>query len=176
MQVRKKRVTKWKRKFVCIGLSKNGTHKRALQGFPAVADCATRAPAASAAVAVGVPMLAVSADPTPAVDAPAAPALLSSALRFRNMRYVCQPMANTPAKMLRYSMGTNVKLNAVTAGHTLSELTMLMGTVCCTRAHVCCSDSPASSACMPKKYVLKMGVNTIWLMVTLVTSDSVRDA
>ncbi|CRK42082.1 hypothetical protein BN1708_008643 [Verticillium longisporum] len=57
----------------------------------------------------------------------------------------------TPEKTLRYSIGMNVKLKAVTAGHSLHELTMLVGTVRRIRSTTCSRLSPARNACIPKK-------------------------
>jgi len=100
---------------------------------------------------------------------------LSSASRLRKLRYVCHPTAMNPAKSDRYSSGINAKLKAVTAGHNLHELTKLTGTVCLTRSQMASTFSPAKAACIPKKYVLKMGVKHIWLMTTLVASERRRD-
>lgn len=99
----------------------------------------------------------------------------SSAHRFSHVRYVCQPTAMTPAKTLRYSMGTYVKFIAVTMGHSFTELTMEVGTVLLTRSHISTKLSPARKACIPKKYVLKIGVNIDWLMTILVAMEIIRE-
>lgn len=52
-----------------------------------------------------------------------------SAFRFKKLKYVCQPMAITPPKIFLKSGGRNVKLNAVTRGHSLQLLMKLVGTV-----------------------------------------------
>jgi hypothetical protein len=67
------------------------------------------------------------------------------------------------------------KLKAVTMGHNLHELTMLVGTVSLTRSIVPERFSPDSKACAPKKYVLKIGVKTAWPTATFVARDKRRD-
>lgn len=99
----------------------------------------------------------------------------SSASRFRYVKYVCHPTATTPAKILRYSMGINVKLTAVTAGQSLRLFLMLVGTVLVTLSQISAKLSPARKLCMPKKYVLKIGVKTVWFMMILVPRDKRRD-
>ena len=44
-----------------------------------------------------------------------------------------------------------MKLKAVTVGHNLTELYMLIGTVRFMRSQTCSRESPDSSDCMPKK-------------------------
>jgi hypothetical protein len=73
--------------------------------------------------------------------------------------------------MLLYCGSINVKLNAVTAGHNLKLFIIEVGTVLFIRSHTSGSESPESSDCMPKKYVLKIGVKQIWLTVTFVASE-----
>lgn len=77
-------------------------------------------------------------------------------------------MAITPEKTLRYCSPTNVKLNAVTAGHNLQLFTKLIGTVLLIRSQTSGRVSPDNRACIPKKYELKSGVNASWLTTTLV--------
>lgn len=57
----------------------------------------------------------------------------------------------TPANMLLYCGSMNVKLNAVTAGHNLQLLYILIGTVRLMRSQTSTKVSPASKDCMPKK-------------------------
>lgn len=99
------------------------------------------------------------------------PCSSSSANLFSHDRYVCHPTAIVPANMDLYSIGTNVKLMAVTAGHNLIEFIRLMGTVFLTRSQLSARVSPAKSACIPKKYVLKTGVKTHWLTVIFAASE-----
>lgn len=99
----------------------------------------------------------------------------SSAMRFKKLKYVCHPTAMKPENNDRYSSGTKANMKAVTAGHSLHELMTLTGTVFFTRSQICAALSPASNACMPKKYVLKTGVKHIWLTATLVTSERIRE-
>jgi len=77
--------------------------------------------------------------------------------------------------MLLYCGSMNVKLNAVTAGHNLHELIIEVGTVLFIRSHTSESESPESSDCMPKKYVLNIGVKHIWLTVTFVASERILE-
>lgn len=98
-----------------------------------------------------------------------------SACRFKKLRYVCQPTATAPAKTLRYSSGIKAKLMAVTPGHNLHELEKLVGTVRLTCSTVRLRFSPASNACMPKKYRLKTGTKHNWLTTTLVAIERARD-
>lgn len=53
--------------------------------------------------------------------------------------------------MLLYCMGMYVKLNAVTAGHTLQLLIQLVGTVFLMRSMISEADAPDNKDCMPKK-------------------------
>ncbi len=69
----------------------------------------------------------------------------------------------------------NVKLKAVTAGQSLHEFTKLVGTVRFTRSQTSAGPSPARAACIPKKYVLKMGVKHSWLTMTFVAKERKRD-
>ena len=80
-----------------------------------------------------------------------------------------------PANILLYCGSINVKLNAVTAGHNLHELSIEMGTVLLIRSQTSVRESPESSDCMPKKYVLKIGVKHIWLTVTFVASERILE-
>jgi hypothetical protein len=57
----------------------------------------------------------------------------------------------------------------------LHELTQLTGTVFVMRSHVPANVAPDNHACIPKKYVLKMGVTQIWFTTTLVANDRRRD-
>lgn len=70
----------------------------------------------------------------------------------------------------------NKKLKAVTGGQSLRELTTLIGTAAWTRAMIPEGGSPVKRACMPKKYVLKIGLNTTWLITTLVVMDTHLEA
>lgn len=70
----------------------------------------------------------------------------------------------------------NAKLKAVTAGHNFNEFHMLVGTVLVIRSITPEGDSPLSAACIPKKYVLKTGVNTACCTQTLVKTDSHLEA
>lgn len=56
-----------------------------------------------------------------------------------------------PPNMNLYGGAMKAKLNAVTAGHNLSELTMLTGTVALIRAITPEGGSPVRMACIPKK-------------------------
>lgn len=103
------------------------------------------------------------------------PCSSSSANLFSQDKYVCHPTAMVPANIDLYSMGTNVKLIAVTTGHNLIEFIRLMGTVFLTRSQLSARVSPAKSACIPKKYVLKMGVKTHWLTVIFAASERRSD-
>lgn len=82
----------------------------------------------------------------------------------------------TPAKIDLYCASINVKLNAVTAGQSLQLLIMDVGTVLFIRSQISGSVSPESSDCIPKKYVLNIGVKQIWFTVTFVASERVFDA
>jgi len=75
-----------------------------------------------------------------------------------------------PAKMDRYCASINVKLNAVTAGQSLTLLIMDVGTVLFIRSQTSASVSPDSNDCIPKKYVLNMGVKQSWFTVTFVAA------
>jgi hypothetical protein len=90
----------------------------------------------------------------------------AAALWFNIERYVCHPIAITPPNMLRYSMGTNANMNAVTAGHSLQLLIQETGTVFFIRSMVSGMVMPVSSDCMPKKYELNKGVKVSWLTAT----------
>lgn len=74
-----------------------------------------------------------------------------SARRFKYDRYVCQHTANIPENIKRYCGIMKVKLNAVTAGHSFNELTMLSGTACVILRRTPEGGSPDKIACMPKK-------------------------
>lgn len=76
---------------------------------------------------------------------------LTSAFRLSRARYVCQPMAITPENTLRYSIGINVKLKAVTMGQKRHELTTLVGTVLTMRSRTPEGEQPARKAWAPKK-------------------------
>lgn len=99
----------------------------------------------------------------------------SSAIRFSHVRYICHPMLMTPANILRYSIGTYPMLIAVTAGHSLAEFARLTGTVLRMRSQISTRLSPARNACMPKKYVLKIGVNMTWFTIIFVAMDRTNE-
>ncbi|CRK16105.1 hypothetical protein BN1723_002278 [Verticillium longisporum] len=61
-------------------------------------------------------------------------------------------------------------------GHSLHELTMLVGTVRRIRSTTCSRLSPARNACIPKKYELNSGVKHVWLTMILTARDPMRDA
>lgn len=107
------------------------------------------------------------------------PSSSSTTVWFRYERYDCHPIATTPtrytpsqpfppptspkksnpqneksnlpAKSARFLSPTNEKLNAVTAGQSLQELTQLTGTVRRTCSPVSRGVWPERRACMPKK-------------------------
>lgn len=81
-----------------------------------------------------------------------------------------------PANMLLYCASMNVKENAVTAGQSLQLLSMEMGTVRVIRSQTWGRLSPERRDCMPKKYVLKIGVKQIWFTMTLVARERVLEA
>jgi hypothetical protein len=113
-----------------------------------------------------------------AVTGAATAALSSSsfcAFIFNQLKYVCHPMAITPANTLLYCGATNVKLNAVTAGHNFQLFLQLTGTVSITLCFVCASVCPDSRLCIPKKYVLKHGVKKVWLTTIFVAIDTACD-
>jgi len=60
-------------------------------------------------------------------------------------------MAMNPAKILLYCGVMKVKLNAVTAGQSLHELSIEIGTVLFIRSHTSGNVSPERRDCMPKK-------------------------
>jgi len=82
---------------------------------------------------------------------PASSASAISALRFKKLKYVCHPIAITPANMLLYCGSIKVKLNAVTAGQSLQLLIIDVGTVRLILSQTCESESPERKLCMPKK-------------------------
>lgn len=81
----------------------------------------------------------------------------------------------TPAKILRYCASMNVKLNAVTAGHSLQLFNMEVGTVLLTLSQTSSRESPERRDCMPKKYVLSIGVKQAWLTVTFVARERILE-
>lgn len=81
-----------------------------------------------------------------------------------------------PAKILLYCGSINVKLNAVTAGQSLQLLIILVGTVRLILSQTAGRLSPERSDCMPKKYVLNMGVKQNWFTVTLVVRERSLEA
>lgn len=78
----------------------------------------------------------------------------------------------TPANTFLYGAATNVKLKAVTAGQTFQLFFQLTGTVSMTLCLASFSVLPVNKLCMPKKYVLKIGVKTVWLMPILTARDT----
>jgi hypothetical protein len=60
----------------------------------------------------------------------------------------------------------NANMKAVTAGQILQLLIHDMGTVFLMRSATSGSVAPERKDCMPKKYELKKGVKSSWLMVT----------
>jgi len=89
--------------------------------------------------------------------------------------YVCHPTAITPENSDLYSSGMYVKLNAVAAGQTFHEFAKLTGTPRLTRSQMASTFSPASAACIEKKYVPNTGTKHSWFTTTRVASDRSRD-
>ena len=116
---------------------------------------------ASTACLASVSAVGASIFRSPDCDPSTMPAAALSAFLFKKLRYVCHPIAMTPAKILLYCGSMNVKLNAVTTGHNLQLFTTDVGTVCFMRSQIAGRESPDRNDCMPKKYVLNEGANTI---------------
>ena len=81
-----------------------------------------------------------------------------SSFLFKKDKYPCQRTANTPENMNRYCGIMKAKLKAVTAGHSLREFFILVGTAFRILSMIPDGCSPVRIACIPKKYVLKTGV------------------
>ena len=91
------------------------------------------------------------ADDMPASIAASASCTSRAAFWFNQLKYVCQPTAITPEKTLRYSGGTYMKLNAVTAGQSLTLLEILTGRAFFKRSQVSSKVAPARRECTLKK-------------------------
>lgn len=74
-----------------------------------------------------------------------------SAFLFKKLKYVCHPIAITPAKIDLYCASMNVKLIAVTAGQSFRLLIIEVGTVCFILVKICSMVSPERKDCMLKK-------------------------
>lgn len=70
-----------------------------------------------------------------------------------------------PENMNLYCGIMNAKLNAVTAGHSFSELSMLIGTAARMRSTTPEGLSPVKTACAPKKYAKRLA-RSLALVVT----------
>ena len=72
----------------------------------------------------------------------------------------------TPPNILRYGNGTYTNMKAVIAGHSLQELYQDVGTVFLIRSQASEGVAPDRNDWVPKKYVLKRGVNVSWFTTT----------
>jgi hypothetical protein len=94
---------------------------------------------------------------------------------LKKLRYPFQPTAIAPPNRARNSSGTNQKLTAVTAGHSLQELMYAVGMVflrVSTISRVLTVPTDEKTLCRVKKAARKTGVKKIWFTSTRVEIDS----